>query len=109
MHRAHLFEFPYRVDNFEPLTDAVETLGMHRSARVLEIIVRTDGCDFMLNNINICVFVLQIMKLFITTCLLYITTSVIFVPTLHTTKLVRMLYVTLLVCTVFAMLVRSTT
>ena len=49
------------------------------------------------------------MKLFITTCLLYITTFVIIVPTLLTTKLVRMLYVTLSVCTVFAMLGLSTT
>ena len=49
------------------------------------------------------------MKLFITMCLLYITTFVIIVPTLLTTKLVRMLYVTLSVCTVFAMLGLSTT
>ena len=49
------------------------------------------------------------MKSFITMCLLYITTFVIFVRTLLTTKFVRMLYVTLSVCTVFAMLGFSTT
>ena len=49
------------------------------------------------------------MKLFITMCLLYITTFVIFVRPLLTTKLVRMLYVTLSFCTVFAMLGLSTT
>ena len=49
------------------------------------------------------------MKLFFTMCLLYITTFVIFVRPLLTTKLVRMLYVTLSVCTVFAMLGLSTT
>ena len=49
------------------------------------------------------------MKLFITMCLLYITTFVIFVRPLLTTKLGRMLYVTLSVYSVFAMLGLSTT
>ena len=59
MHRsAHVCVFPDRVEKLEPVTDAVETLGMHCGVYMLEIVVRTVGCDFMLNNINMFVFVL---------------------------------------------------